>query len=1386
MASEVKAQKKERDTSKTNHKIIFRVLVRVCNSNCRVSSGTAIMPNSRAYIALAGLILAFLDSHGKDVAPGGSHLFTMHVSAFQPSPSNTYCLNRRTSKSNALRWRPTSHRGSQSCNPIGIGNFYFGSPPAITSNHAHASGDETTTSNNNTDTDSGQSNSTSSSSYKKNGLQVTPELVADLKSSIPLTQVIESFNLPQFRQTSPTRAVALCPFHNDNNPSMHIDDERGLYKCFSCGAGGDVFNFIREYKLVEEGGEKMGFIDAVKFVAEEYADGTLSSGGVGESSFGSSRFRSQRGEGGAELTKDQKAKRERLALANAAAAEFYGKCLASLPAAGAARSHLRARGVQPETVRRFALGFAPDAYFGQQGRHGARAKWGEGSLVDRLKGVGFTAEEIVDAGLATRVNRKHEKKELNNDDTKPSGGRALADASESQTIETNNEEESYADLMDRFRGRLVVPIFDDDGRRVVGFGGRHIDGPASSTLADSGDKNFTPAKYLNSPESQIFSKKEVLFGVPAAKKAIDKRRVDYAKATLGSAPLAPTQSSTARAPCLVVVEGYFDVISLASAGIEEAVASMGTALTQEQLGIAAKVVGPGSSKIILCFDADEAGQAAMERLCESNILSKTVEKHGVNIHIAKIPDKSIKDPADFVQARGGDAFRSEVLDASISWTDWYIERMALNHQLGDSDAKADSDLSVVEICDKISTFLASFDPAERTRLAYTAASTLAQILSDTKAMNGTSPQVSTSSLQIRLESDLLSQASRKAGARDAIADRIERIESADTSTLSSQPTFASPGALVAKMSSGEGVTSLVDEVDYGFSLPPADDGDDRRKGRSYEYKEDKFGGGGTEEPNASASNNGRRHTVQSGGYSSRRPFPSKNAKAPPLTPHFSGFEFANPTDAAWLGFYNSNSGTRRRDPPLVAGGGGLVERRLMREAIEAGETYVSLDNENQLVYFNSNTFHGNKFLTKEAREAGYGESGITYDASEIGLGVPALVEQDADKLLLDAEDRLLRALVHYPSARAAIKGAVITSLNSGTGAGPALIEWSNQDREWLFECLADSPGRIPIPSELQEGGTAQQLRDYLAELPDAPEGAFDSMISAHNEPPLTNAMQDGESPMREAGIEGEALDSSPLHDRASSTTSPNANGPVGRLETYFSNNDEVESLAQYQKSELSRETRAELLVQETLAAMLRATALKRMALLKQRWTAAATALELRLNENVNTLEENDGDNSTVLTIESGASGDVEPFQMHSDTKSKELSSLCSTLGEQLAEAMQTVKELDESSKRIGARLMDYCSTDGSSYRMSTAKRERFIKMLDDHLENLPEDPKPTTSGGDGDYIFGIDEFDDSIDSQFGGAGSEPLDEFVEDDNIDDGRYSGIVEDYELDDDEGVY
>ena len=326
------------------------------------------MPIARDYLVLASLILA-------SVSAFHPNAYYCDFSAQHPNRRRIHVIGKVGRKYNARRLRPSSPFRSPRSNHNGdISSGSFGSSLA----DSQLPHDETT---NTTSTDGGQRNATSNS-HKRNSIQVTPDLVADLKSSIPLTQVVESFNLPQFRQTSPTRAVALCPFHNDNNPSMHIDDERGLYKCFSCGAGGDVFNFVREYKLVEEGGEKIGFIDAVKFVAEEYADGNLSAGSSGEGS--RSRFRSQQGEGSAELTKEQRVRRERLALANAAAAEFYGKCLASLPAAGAARSHLRSRGVQPETVRRFALGFAPDAYFGQQGRRRERGGCasGKGSQED--------------------------------------------------------------------------------------------------------------------------------------------------------------------------------------------------------------------------------------------------------------------------------------------------------------------------------------------------------------------------------------------------------------------------------------------------------------------------------------------------------------------------------------------------------------------------------------------------------------------------------------------------------------------------------------------------------------------------------------------------------------------------------------------------------------------------------------------------------------------------------------------------------------------------------------------------------------------------------------------------------------------------------------------
>lgn len=119
------------------------------------------------------------------------------------------------------------------------------------------------------------------SHIKRQRPRIPTEQIDQIKSTISLVDVIETYNLPSFTRTNSHIAKACCPFHDDNNPSMSIDDNRGLYKCFACGAGGDVFNFIREYDALSSSvdgrkkGEKMGYMQAVEYAAKEFGDGSL-------------------------------------------------------------------------------------------------------------------------------------------------------------------------------------------------------------------------------------------------------------------------------------------------------------------------------------------------------------------------------------------------------------------------------------------------------------------------------------------------------------------------------------------------------------------------------------------------------------------------------------------------------------------------------------------------------------------------------------------------------------------------------------------------------------------------------------------------------------------------------------------------------------------------------------------------------------------------------------------------------------------------------------------------------------------------------------------------------------------------------------------------------
>jgi DNA primase len=107
-------------------------------------------------------------------------------------------------------------------------------------------------------------------SLKSPRTRISSEQIEEIKTSISIVDAIESYNLPNFARTNAHSAKACCPFHDDNNPSMSIDDNRGLYKCFACGAGGDLYNFIREYDALDGKKEKMGFMQAVQYAAKEF------------------------------------------------------------------------------------------------------------------------------------------------------------------------------------------------------------------------------------------------------------------------------------------------------------------------------------------------------------------------------------------------------------------------------------------------------------------------------------------------------------------------------------------------------------------------------------------------------------------------------------------------------------------------------------------------------------------------------------------------------------------------------------------------------------------------------------------------------------------------------------------------------------------------------------------------------------------------------------------------------------------------------------------------------------------------------------------------------------------------------------------------------------
>ncbi len=348
------------------------------------------------------------------------------------------------------------------------------------------------------------------------------DTVAEIKDRLSITDIVG----PYVKLTRAGRSIrGLCPFHKEKTASFHVSPERGSWHCFGCGEGGDGFSFIEKIEGVD-------FKGALKILAEK-------AGVVIEYHGGASP--------------EEKSKVERLRALMARAGEWYAGKLANTPA----EEYAKKRGLTKETIEKWRIGYAPDA-------------WRD--LLEALTAEGYSTKELLSAGLIKEA------------DGKP------------------------GTYYDRFRNRLMFPIGDATGR-VVAFTGRALSSD-DSPRSRSGEAG--PAKYLNSPETELYHKSEILFGLDKAKDAIRVRKFT------------------------MLVEGQMDVILAHQAGFENAVALSGTALSERHLALMKRY----SENLMLVLDADAAGLKATSRSAELAL------RQILRVKAARLP--SGKDPADLI------------------------------------------------------------------------------------------------------------------------------------------------------------------------------------------------------------------------------------------------------------------------------------------------------------------------------------------------------------------------------------------------------------------------------------------------------------------------------------------------------------------------------------------------------------------------------------------------------------------------------------------------------------------------------------------------------------------------------------------------------------------
>ena len=374
------------------------------------------------------------------------------------------------------------------------------------------------------------------------------DFAQNVKQQADIVKVIEGYI--RLRKSGAQNYSGLCPFHKEKSPSFSVHAVRQFYHCFGCGASGDVFSFVGKI-------ENVGFPEAVRIVATKC--------GI---PLPKREFSSPEEAAEARM-------RGKLFELNEAAAAWFEEQLQS-PEGAVAREYLAGRGLTPEGIKAFRIGYAPDSFH---------------ALRNRLSGMADEATLRASGLFASKEQ---------------------GDGSQGQ-------------IYDRFRKRVVFPICNESGR-VIAFTARTL---------ETGDK--AGAKYINSPETPLYTKSLVLFNLDKAKTTI--RQAEFA----------------------LLVEGQMDCISVYLAGIRNVIATSGTAFTEQQVGLLKR----HTSNVVVNFDPDAAGANAAEK----SIALLTEEGFAIKI----VTLEGGLDPDRFVRERGIEAYMASIREARRQ-SDYLIER----------------------------------------------------------------------------------------------------------------------------------------------------------------------------------------------------------------------------------------------------------------------------------------------------------------------------------------------------------------------------------------------------------------------------------------------------------------------------------------------------------------------------------------------------------------------------------------------------------------------------------------------------------------------------------------------------------------------------------------